>query len=227
MACAARGRHAEGRDRQEGGIGIMDRRQFLATSGMTVMAAAFRDLPLLGWQGPRLRSRTCGGRGHLQRPGRHHRVARQRGRDPDRRQPERRRGGGLHRGHRGAGRRTPSTSWSTRITTATMSAATRRSGRWSAPSSPTRTAPCGSVGTAEQAGNEDSQAYPDETFADEWRTTIGDETVVARYHGAGHNERRLRGDLRAGQRGAHGRPDVQSPAPVRRPVLRRADLRAG
>ena len=40
--------------------------------------------------------------------------------------------------------------------------------------------------TAEEAGNEDSQAYPDETFTDEWRTTIGDETVVARYHGAGH-----------------------------------------
>ena len=40
--------------------------------------------------------------------------------------------------------------------------------------------------TAEEAGNADSQAYPDETFTDEWRTTIGDETVVARYHGAGH-----------------------------------------
>ncbi len=40
--------------------------------------------------------------------------------------------------------------------------------------------------TAQEAGNEDAQAYPDETFSDEWRTTIGDETVVARYHGAGH-----------------------------------------
>ena len=40
--------------------------------------------------------------------------------------------------------------------------------------------------TAQEAGNEGTQAYPDETFTDEWRTTIGDETVVARYHGAGH-----------------------------------------
>lgn len=40
--------------------------------------------------------------------------------------------------------------------------------------------------TAEEAGAEDAQAYPDQTFTDEWRTTIGDETVVARYHGAGH-----------------------------------------
>ena len=29
----------------------MDRRRFLAASGMTVMAAALRDLPLAGWQG--------------------------------------------------------------------------------------------------------------------------------------------------------------------------------
>ena len=40
--------------------------------------------------------------------------------------------------------------------------------------------------TAEEAGNADPRAYPDETFGDEWRTTIGDETVVARHHGAGH-----------------------------------------
>ena len=29
----------------------MDRRRFLATSGMTVMGAALGDLPLIGWQG--------------------------------------------------------------------------------------------------------------------------------------------------------------------------------
>ncbi len=40
--------------------------------------------------------------------------------------------------------------------------------------------------TAEQGGNADPRAYPDRTFTDEWRTTIGDETVVARHHGAGH-----------------------------------------
>ena len=39
---------------------------------------------------------------------------------------------------------------------------------------------------AEEQGNQADQAYPDTTFADEWRTTIGDETIVARYHGAGH-----------------------------------------
>ena len=39
---------------------------------------------------------------------------------------------------------------------------------------------------AEEQGIETDQAYPDTTFGDEWRTTIGDETIVARYHGAGH-----------------------------------------
>ena len=39
---------------------------------------------------------------------------------------------------------------------------------------------------AEQAGNSASQAYPDVTFSDEWRETIGDETIVAKYYGAGH-----------------------------------------
>ena len=36
------------------------------------------------------------------------------------------------------------------------------------------------------AQDQGADAYPDTTFTDEWRTTIGDETVVARYHGAGH-----------------------------------------
>ena len=40
--------------------------------------------------------------------------------------------------------------------------------------------------TAEGQGTQADQAYPDTTFTDEWRTTIGDETIVARYHGAGH-----------------------------------------
>ncbi len=40
--------------------------------------------------------------------------------------------------------------------------------------------------TAEEQGAQADQAFPDTTFADEWRTTIGDETIVARYHGAGH-----------------------------------------
>ena len=39
---------------------------------------------------------------------------------------------------------------------------------------------------AEEQGTQADQAYPDTTFSDEWRTTIGDETIVARYHGAGH-----------------------------------------
>ncbi len=39
---------------------------------------------------------------------------------------------------------------------------------------------------AQEASNEADQAYPDTTFTDEWRTTVGDETVVARYHGPGH-----------------------------------------
>ena len=38
--------------------------------------------------------------------------------------------------------------------------------------------------TTEQSGSVDP--YPDETFTEEWRTTIGDETVVAKYYGAGH-----------------------------------------
>ena len=41
---------------------------------------------------------------------------------------------------------------------------------------------------AEEAGSEAQavQAYPDTTFSDEWRETIGDETIVAKYYGAGH-----------------------------------------
>ena len=36
------------------------------------------------------------------------------------------------------------------------------------------------------ANTDIDQALPDVTFADEWRTTIGDETIVARHHGPGH-----------------------------------------
>jgi glyoxylase-like metal-dependent hydrolase (beta-lactamase superfamily II) len=36
------------------------------------------------------------------------------------------------------------------------------------------------------APDQGAGAYPDTTFTDEWRTTIGDETVVAKYYGAGH-----------------------------------------
>jgi glyoxylase-like metal-dependent hydrolase (beta-lactamase superfamily II) len=39
---------------------------------------------------------------------------------------------------------------------------------------------------AEQAKTEAAQAYPDQTFVDTWKTTIGDETISARYYGAGH-----------------------------------------
>jgi len=38
----------------------------------------------------------------------------------------------------------------------------------------------------QSAPDQGEEAYPDTTFADEWRTMMGDETVVARYHGAGH-----------------------------------------
>jgi cyclase len=40
--------------------------------------------------------------------------------------------------------------------------------------------------TAEQQNTQADQAYPDTTFTDEWRTMIGDETIVAKYYGAGH-----------------------------------------
>lgn len=39
---------------------------------------------------------------------------------------------------------------------------------------------------AEEAKTEANQAYPDQTFTDTWKTTIGDETVSAKYYGAGH-----------------------------------------
>ena len=39
---------------------------------------------------------------------------------------------------------------------------------------------------AEQENIQADQAYPDTTFTDEWRTTIGDETIVAKYYGVGH-----------------------------------------
>ena len=38
----------------------------------------------------------------------------------------------------------------------------------------------------QSASDQGEGAYPDTTFAEEWRTTIGDETIVAKYHGAGH-----------------------------------------
>ena len=36
------------------------------------------------------------------------------------------------------------------------------------------------------AEDQSTQAYPDTTFTDEWQTTIGDETIIASHHGAGH-----------------------------------------
>ena len=39
---------------------------------------------------------------------------------------------------------------------------------------------------AEEQNTQADQAYPDTTFTDEWRTTIGDETIVAKYYGVGH-----------------------------------------
>ena len=38
--------------------------------------------------------------------------------------------------------------------------------------------------TTQQTGQADP--FPDVTFTDVWQTTVGDETIVARYHGAGH-----------------------------------------
>jgi cyclase len=40
--------------------------------------------------------------------------------------------------------------------------------------------------SAEQAKTEADQAYPDKTFTDSWKTTIGTETVSAKYYGPGH-----------------------------------------
>ena len=34
--------------------------------------------------------------------------------------------------------------------------------------------------------SEENQAYADETFTDAWKTSVGDETVSAKYYGAGH-----------------------------------------
>ncbi len=38
--------------------------------------------------------------------------------------------------------------------------------------------------TTQQTGSADP--FPDVTFSDTWETTVGDETIVARHHGAGH-----------------------------------------
>jgi cyclase len=40
--------------------------------------------------------------------------------------------------------------------------------------------------TAEQAGTQAQQAFADTTFAESWKADFGDETVHARYYGAGH-----------------------------------------
>jgi cyclase len=39
---------------------------------------------------------------------------------------------------------------------------------------------------AAAAKSEENQAYADETFSDAWKTSVGDETVTAKYYGAGH-----------------------------------------
>jgi glyoxylase-like metal-dependent hydrolase (beta-lactamase superfamily II) len=39
---------------------------------------------------------------------------------------------------------------------------------------------------AAAAKSEDNQAYADETFTDAWKASVGDETVTAKYYGAGH-----------------------------------------
>jgi glyoxylase-like metal-dependent hydrolase (beta-lactamase superfamily II) len=39
---------------------------------------------------------------------------------------------------------------------------------------------------AATAKTEDNQAYADETFTDAWKASVGDETVSAKYYGAGH-----------------------------------------
>jgi glyoxylase-like metal-dependent hydrolase (beta-lactamase superfamily II) len=39
---------------------------------------------------------------------------------------------------------------------------------------------------AAAAKSEDNQAYADETFTDAWKASVGDETVSAKYYGAGH-----------------------------------------
>lgn len=39
---------------------------------------------------------------------------------------------------------------------------------------------------AEQDGKLEAQVYAETTFAEVWRKDLGDETIVARYHGAGH-----------------------------------------
>ena len=39
---------------------------------------------------------------------------------------------------------------------------------------------------AAAAKSEDNQAYADETFTDAWKASVGDETVSAKFYGAGH-----------------------------------------
>lgn len=40
--------------------------------------------------------------------------------------------------------------------------------------------------TAQKAGNQDKQAYADQTFATDWTTTLGGERISATYYGPGH-----------------------------------------
>ena len=202
----------------------MDRRQFLATSGMAVMGAALKDLPLAGWQGLTTSFEDL------------------------------RRGVGIFNGQGGtigwlvnADGILIIDSQNAAAAAACIDGIGERSSRAidllinthhhgdHVGGNQTFRPVVGSIvahensaawqrRAAEQAGNEDSQAYPDETFTDEWRTTIGDETIVARYHGAGHTS----GDCVVTFEQANvvhmGRSDVQSPAPVRRPGVRRADF---
>ena len=71
--------------------------------------------------------------------------------------------------------------------------------------------------------SEDAQAYADTTFKTDWKVDLGSEIVSARYYGPGHTSGDARDLLRARQRRAHGRPDVPSAAPARRPSIRRVD----
>ena len=202
---------------------IIDRRTFLGNlghDGPGGRAAAPARVGRAGRAGHLVRG-PAPRRGHLQRAGRHDRVADQRRRHRRRRQPERRSSGGLHRRHPRAlrpGHRPADQHASSRRPHGRQ---TRPSGRSSARSWPTENSADWQRQTSEQTGSADP--FPDVTFTDVWETNRRRRDDRGPPPRRGAHERRRRPDVPAGQRRAHGRPDVQPPAPLRGSVVGGAD----
>ena len=87
------------------------------------------------------------------------------------------------------------------------------------------------AGPAAEAGGDAEErgqpGYADTTFDKDWKTTVGKETVSARYYGPAHTGGDIVITFEQRQHRAHGRPDVVPAQPARRPARRAPRSRTG